>query len=392
MRICLYTETALPKMGGQELVVDALARNYQKLGHEACVLAPYPRRLRTQDSSFPYPIYRHPRFFSTRFLVSWYRWWLLRLQRRLRFDVLHCHGVYPPGYLAALCREQLGVPALITSHGGDIREGNPRLQKPVVQKRYQRALQDADALVSISRFTEENFRRLHPEGRILSIPNGVDPGLFAAPAARPENLDPGIGTKEYILFLGRLKNRKGVDVLLEAMSKVQANGQIQLVIGGDGEERPALEALAGKLQLTNRIRFLNAVHGPVKTYLLQNALCTVVPSKDWEAFPLVVLESYAAGVPVLATRIPGLEDLVLPGKTGWLAPPESPERLGASLTRILADPASAHILRPAVLEHVRAYSWQAIAQRHVQLYEELLTFKKTRKNRLMDRRCVLLPS
>jgi L-malate glycosyltransferase len=379
MRICLYTETALPKIGGQELVVDALARQFQKLGQDVCVLAPYPRRLRHCDSSFPYPIYRHPRFFSTRFLVSWYRWWLVRLRRRFPFDVLHCHGVYPPAYLAALSRHQLGVPTLITSHGGDIRLGNVRLAKPVLQKRYQQALLNGDVLVSISRFTHDNFRRLHPDARIVTIPNGVDPEPFAEPAPRPENLDPAIRSKEYILFLGRLKNRKGVDLLLQALAQVPGNGKVQLVIGGDGEERSTLETLAKALKVTDRVRFLGAVHGPVKTYLLQNALCTAMPSRDWEAFPLVVLESYAAGTPVLATRIPGLEDLVQPGKTGWLVRPESPEDLAGALSRILADPAGARSLRSAVLDHVRAYSWQTIAERHVELYQELLSSRKLAK-------------
>src|SRR5262249_36346710 len=195
-------------------------------------------------------------------------------------------------YLAALSRARLGVPTLITSHGGDIRQGNLRLAKPIVQKRYQQALQNADALVSISRFTHDNFRRLHPHARIVSIPNGVHPEPFAVPAPRPHDLDPGIRSGEYILFLGRLKNRKGVDLLLQALAQVPANGKVQLVIGGDGEERSALETLAAQLHLTDRVRFLGAVHGPGKIYLLQNALCTAIPSRDWEAFPLVVLESY----------------------------------------------------------------------------------------------------
>ena len=376
MRICLYTETALPKIGGQELVVDALARQYQSLGHEVCVLAPYPRRLRTSDASFPYPIYRHPRFFSTRLLVSWYRWWLLRLQRRFPFDVLHCHGVYPPGYLAALCRARLGVPTLITSHGGDIRQGNLRLAKPIVQRRYQQALRNADVLVSISRFTHDNFRRLHPNARIVSIPNGVDPEPLAVPAPRPEHLDSVVRCGEYIFFLGRLKNRKGVDLLLKALAQVPANGKVQLVIGGDGEERFALETLAGSLGITDRICFLGAVHGSGKTFLLQNALCTAIPSRDWEAFPLVVLESYAAGTPVLATRIAGLEDLVQPGKTGWLVPPESPAELAKTLRTILHNPAAAHSLRVSARHQAREYNWQAIAQRHVELYQELLTTRK----------------
>jgi glycosyltransferase involved in cell wall biosynthesis len=383
MRICLYTETALPKMGGQELVVDALARQYQKLGQDVVVLAPYPRRLRTCDAPFPYPIYRHPRFFSTRLLVSWYRWWLLRLRRRFPFDVLHCHGVYPPGYLAALCRHRLGVPTIITSHGGDIREGNVRLAKPVLHRRYLQALKNADALVSISRFTTDNFRRLFPEApRIVTIPNGVDPEPFSKPALRPENLDPRILPGEYVLFLGRLKNRKGVDLLLQALAQVPVlktecqsvhQEKVQLVIAGDGEDRLILEALAGRLGLTKRACFVGTVFGSLKTYLLQNALCTVMPSREWEAFPLVVLESYAASTPVLATQIPGLADLIKAEQTGWLVPPESSRDLARVLTRILANPAAAHSLRSAALNHVHDFSWQTIARRHVQLYEELLT-------------------
>src|SRR5688500_13126854 len=103
MRICLYTDTALPKIGGPDMVVDALARQYQAFGHDVSVLAPHPRRpLRARDEALPYPVERHPRFFSTRFLVPWYRWCLLGHHRRRPFDVLHCHGLYPSAYLAAL--------------------------------------------------------------------------------------------------------------------------------------------------------------------------------------------------------------------------------------------------------------------------------------------------
>src|SRR5262249_31748754 len=155
---------------------------------------------------------------STRRLVKWYSFWLRRCHRRHRFDVLHCHGVYPPGYLAALCRQDLGVPIIITSHGGDIREGNVRLSRPVLVQRYVEALAAADALVTISRFTRESLLRLCPNpGAIVEIPNGVDLESFASAADRPAHLDAAIRPGEYLLFLGRLKNRKGVDVLLEAM-------------------------------------------------------------------------------------------------------------------------------------------------------------------------------
>ena len=137
MRICLYTSTALPKLGGQEAVVDSLARHLTLMGHHAVVLAPHPRLpLRARDESLSYPVARHPRFYSTRRFVSFYRRWLLNLHRRERFDVIHCHDVYPTGYLAVLCKEELGVPIVITSHGGDVKEGNIRISKTGMRPRY----------------------------------------------------------------------------------------------------------------------------------------------------------------------------------------------------------------------------------------------------------------
>jgi glycosyltransferase involved in cell wall biosynthesis len=378
MRICLYTETALPKMGGQEFVVDALARQFLALGHKVVVLAPQPRRpWHVNDQALPYLVERHPRFLSTRRLVNWYRYWLLRCHQRYRFDVLHCHGVYPPGYLAALCRDRLGVPTLITSHGGDIREGNVRLARPVLYQRCVHALEEADALVAISRFTRENLLRLCPEPRaIVDIPNGVDLAPFAAPAARPVSFDPAIRPGEYFLFLGRLKRRKGVDVLLEALAMAPPTAGVQLVIAGDGEERPALEALTACWGLKHRVRFVSAVFGAEKVYLLQNALATVVPSRLPDAFPLVVLESFAAGIPVVGTCVPGLEDLIQEGKTGWQVPPESPTDLARVLTRLLSSPDLAHDRKQAVRDIVRDFSWPAIAHRHLHLYGTLLSAKR----------------
>jgi glycosyltransferase involved in cell wall biosynthesis len=377
MRICLYTETALPKMGGQEYVVDALARQFLGLGHEVVVLAPRPRRpLRPNDAALPYPVIRHPRFLSSRRLVSWYRWWLLKLHRTHRFDVLHCHGIYPPGYLASLSRVRLGVPVIVTSHGGDVREGNVRLGKALVRRRCVEALHDADALIAISRFTREGLLRLCPQPRrLVNIPNGVDLEAFVESPPRPSEIDAAIRPGEYVLFLGRLKQRKGVDVLLQALKEFPARESARLVIAGDGEERQALERQSALGGLGNRVRFVGPIFGPGKVYLLQNALCTVVPSRLPDAFPLVVLESYAAGTPVLGTRVPGLDDLIQADRTGWLVAPDSPRELSEVLKRIFSNPARARRLGEQARSIAPDFSWRTIALRHVHLYQTLRTRK-----------------
>jgi len=375
MRICFYTETAHPKMGGQEIVVDALARQYLNKGHDVVVLAPYPRRpLRARDETLPYPVVRHPRFFSTRLFVSWYRVFLNRLHSAHRTEILHCHGLYPPGFLASLTRGHRSIPTVITSHGGDVQENNVRLLKPLLRRRVIQGLTAADKLVAISRFTESRMRALCPGTPIISIPNGVDLSPFLKPAPRPEGLDAAILPRKYFLFVGRLKARKGVDVLLEAFAKMPS--PYPLVIAGDGEERLDLENLTARLGLKSRVWFVGPVHHPAKAYLFQNALATVVPSRDWEAFGLVALESFAGGTPVIGTRLPGLEDLIEPGKTGWLVSPDSAQDLAHALAEASSNPTHCRLLGENAKRQSLDYDWSLVAQRHLDVYRELIETRR----------------
>jgi glycosyltransferase involved in cell wall biosynthesis len=375
MRICLYTDTALPKMGGQEFVVDALARQFLALGHQPIVLAPLPRKLSVRGESYPYEVVRHPRFYSTHHFISWYRWFLAHEYRRRPFDILHCHGIYPPSYLASLVRDEMPAPVIVTSHGGDIYENNVRLRKSIIVERCQEGLRSASALIAISRFTRDGFARLCPEAapRIVDIPNGVHLSSYTERVAKPSDLDFALEPGSYAIFLGRLKYRKGVDVLLHALARTPENGHMQLVIVGDGEERAALDVLAAQLDLAERVKFLGAITGPGKAYLLQNARFGVVPSRQWEAFGLVVLEGFASGLPMLATDMPGLADLVQPEQTGLLVPPEKPEPLAAALLRLFTDDDLVRRMRAKALCVVQEYDWRNIAVRHLRLYESVLS-------------------
>lgn len=374
MRICLYTDTAVPKLGGQEIVVDALARQFQQLGHDVKVLAPHPRLpLWARDHELPYAVVRHPRFYSTRALVPWYRWWLGRLFRTWRFDVLHCHGIYPPGYLAALLRAQMNVPVIITSHGGDLHPGSIRVGKPVVRRRVEQGLAAADALIAISRFTRENFLRLCPQARnLVSIPNGVDLAALTEPQPRPAGLDAAIEPGKYLLFLGRLANRKGVDVLLRALALLPRAHRVRLVIAGDGDARNELQSQCARLGLADQVCFLGSIVGPLKAYLLQNAYCTMMPSRTWEAFPLVVLESYAAGKPVIGTRIAGLEDLIVAGRTGWLVPPDDAVALAQALQQAIDGAGAVRMMGSNARQIAERHAWPAVAAQHVELYRSLM--------------------
>jgi glycosyltransferase involved in cell wall biosynthesis len=193
----------------------------------------------------------------------------------------------------------------------------------------------ADLVLAPSAATAAEIRRdylgVRP-ARVGVIPN-VTGGLPVEPAAGPVDEAPG-----YLLFVGRLRIRKGVEVLLEALrGLLAAQPGARLLVAGDGEHRAALERRAAELDLGSAVRFLGRCDAGRVRGLLRGARALVVPS-IYEGMPLVVLEAMQAGVPVIASRVSGIPEVVADGRTGWLVPPEDPERLAAALGAALADP------------------------------------------------------
>ena len=154
------------------------------------------------DRQSPYRVIRHRRFLSTRRFIEWYQYPLLKLHREFPFDVLHCHSVHPCGYLGALCRNRLKAALVLTSHGGDIREGGARIRKPGARSRAIMALREADAVVSISRFTTQALMSLEPATKIVEIQNGVDLASFENQGRRRHNSTHEFERASTCCFLG----------------------------------------------------------------------------------------------------------------------------------------------------------------------------------------------
>jgi glycosyltransferase involved in cell wall biosynthesis len=370
MRICLYSDSVLPQAGGQATAVDALARQFSAAGQEVAVLAPQPPKpLSADDRRLPYTVVRHRRFASSPRLIGWNGRALVKLHRKLAFDVLHCHSIYPCGYLAALRRANLSIPCVITSHSNEVAAN--------VTKRAALALEQADALVTVSEFTAEGYRKLLAKSRRLTrIPYGIELEARSEQASRPTGLDPAIREGRYLLFLGPLERRNGVDLLLAALARLPAeSAHAQLVIAGDGDQRPTLVSQVEQLGLCQRVRFVGPVQGAFKAYLLANASCLVAPAREAAPFCEAILEAYAASCPVIAADLPGLAELVQPGKTGWLTSPE-PEMLAALLKQALSDPAGTRVMGQRAKRVVQEYTWPAVARQYLELFERLIAYRQ----------------
>lgn len=295
-----------------------------------------------------------------------------------RPDVIHCHNIYhqlSPSILGAA--QSAGVPAIMTLHdyklacptyqlldNGEVCEACiPRHFAQAVKRgcrnhsRGQSGLMalelavhtltgaygDVQRFVCPSRFLAGVMRRaqVFPD-RLLVIPNFCN-GLDAI-ATR----DFGLAARGQgpVVFAGRLSPEKGVDILIDA---VIANSALSCVIAGEGPERRRLEDRA--TPAGTRITFTGRLprHGVLD--LMRRASCVAVPSIWHENQPIVILEAFACGVPVVCTDLGGLPDLVHAHLTGLVVPPGDPEALGAALCR-LADGGEA----PATMgRQARAY-------------------------------------
>jgi glycosyltransferase involved in cell wall biosynthesis len=234
-------------------------------------------------------------------------------------------------------------------------------------------MRQLDAMIAISEFTRQGFLKHCPVGvRVVDIPNGVELDKYRRKVERPADWPSALKPREYFAFVGRFKHRKGIDVLLRAFEPIAHQTNFHLALAGDGEMRPALEQLAAELRIADRVHFLGMTRSQAKTYLMQNAAAGIVPSRVWEAFGLVAIEFMAAGRPVVVSDLTGIADLVRPGETGYIVPPEDPQRLSERLLSLVANPDKRERMAVHACRGAAAYDWHLIARHHLDLFEELL--------------------
>jgi glycosyltransferase involved in cell wall biosynthesis len=250
-------------------------------------------------------------------------------------SVLHGHGAKGGAYARLAARSLRGrgqpVSAFYTPHGGTLNympgslEGRLYLQLEKILGRYTRGL-----------IFESDYARRMYEARIglgtvaaRVVPNGLSQADFVPHTPNPD--------AAHVLFIGELRDIKGVDVLLHALKRVSATRAVRAVIVGSGPDGEALKALAAQLGLEAQVLFAGAMPAAQAFPL---GRCLVVPSRT-ESFPYVVLEAGAAGIPLIATDVGGIHEIT--GGTGLqLIPPDDVAALTAALYDVLENPAAAH--------------------------------------------------
>jgi glycosyltransferase involved in cell wall biosynthesis len=173
-----------------------------------------------------------------------------------------------------------------------------------------------------------------------------------------------------VVYASRLWPEKGVDVLVEAAARLPAGLRVE--IAGDGPERQRLEALAAA-RAPGRVSFHGRLSKPAVANIMSSASVVVAPSRCYENQPLMVLEAFAAGIPVVGSDLGGISELVAPGLTGALAPPNDPVALARAIIEVCSDSKRNLSLGRAARDLVRAeYSRAAHLAGLESLYTEAI--------------------
>ena len=359
MRVALACPYAWDAPGGVQVHVRQLAAALRERGHQTLILA--PARGRAAEAGVevvgravgvPFngsiaPICPDPR---SRRVIR-------RALGRFRPDVVHVHEPSAPstGMFAALVAT---CPVVATFHAYS--EGSRALTVigPVLRRMWSRLA----IRLAVSEAAAE-FARRQVRGEVRVIPNGADVELFSA--ASPSDLPPG----RRLLFVNRLEPRKGFGVAIRAFNLVaQEMPEALLVVAGDGPERAVVDELPP--QARSRVHMLGSV--PHRDLPPFHAACEVFlgPAVGGESFGIVLVEAMAAGLPVVASDIPGYREVVRDGVDGILVPPRHPGELAAAALRVLRDPALAERLRKAGKERANDYRWESVAARIEDAYLE----------------------
>lgn len=273
------------------------------------------------------------------------------------------------GCVAGLVRCMTRVPVVTTLRGADITRAERKWLDRLILTL---CIKLSTRIVCVSNAIENWLREQYPRqaAKICIIENGVEEELLALSPDRPAS---GPNNELRLLTVGSLIPRKGIERAIRALRGINRQGRAVLTIVGDGPERARLAALANELGLSDKVEFRGALAPTDVMHLLATTDVFILSSTS-EGRPNVVLEAMAAAVPVVASDIPGTQELVEHGHTGYLFTPDNIDMLVQHLRSLQQSPELRTKMglagRAAILR--RQLRWNETAARYYELYRQAI--------------------
>ena len=406
MRI-LHVVTAFPRFPNDIIApwLVELLKRFQAAGHEVEVFAPayrgggnrevhglplhrfryFPARWEdlTHDQGTPDRVRRSlrykimPLFYALGGMLA-----IWRLCRRRSYDIVHVHWPVPHALFGWVARKACGAAMVTLWYGVELRWVKSRL--PWLKAFLRWAVRTSDQVVAISSATAGEIAEL-VHRPVPVIPYAV--GFATAPADIPPRPGRAADDPFVVLFVGNLIERKGVRYLVDAVHRLSPRIPMRLLILGKGEgaEGSRLREQVKSLGLEDRVEMPGRVPEPELHRAFARANVLVLPSivdarGDTEGLGVVLLEAMSYHLPVVASNVGGITDIVADGETGLLVPPADPVALAAALERLATDAPLAERLADAGRRYVQEhFSWPVILEEWEACYAAALEAARRRR-------------
>ncbi|MDZ4818891.1 MAG: glycosyltransferase family 4 protein [Planctomycetota bacterium] len=300
-------------------------------------------------------------------------WKLARLLRAGKFDILHAHSARA-AMIAAVASRLSGVPLVLHVHGNTATEIRGRAWTRLNAWAERQLLPRCAAVIAVSASVADYLRSAGAaSNKVFVVPNGVPSRREMRPrldySSRADNRTSRLG------FVALLRPRKGLEVVLDAAAILLRQGlDISLRIVGrfeTAEYELEIAQQVARLQLADRIDW-RGFQTDVDAELNQMDVL-LFPSVLPEGLPMVVLEAMAAGVPIVATRVPGVTDVLRDGENGLLVEPNDASALASGISQLIENPALAERLRTAAWhDQQEHYSDKSMAEAVAGIYRQVL--------------------
>ncbi len=369
----LYVVTAAGFGGAPQHVLQLMGYVTEQ-GHKVgLVSAPEPRLLEGARALgvqiFPVPDFVRP-------VRPWKDirtlWPVFQAIRNFEPDVVHAHST-KAGYAARLACCFLSQPVIFTAHGWAFSEGRPFWKRWILAQIERFAALHTAKIICVSQY-DYNLAlqfRIAAEDRLVTIHNGVNPSWFSPARSTLRDVRKELGIPEHeivITFVGRLDPQKDLFTLLKAVKELPFG---RVLIVGYGEDYAVVEKMVNSSDLRNRV-FLLGERSDVPEILLGSDI--YVLTTNWEGLPYTIIESMMAGLPVVATRVGGVPELVEDGVTGFLVGRKDAVQLKKVLVALLENEALRRQMGQAGKKKALSeFTMDRMFHETLRVYEEVLS-------------------
>jgi 1,2-diacylglycerol 3-alpha-glucosyltransferase len=386
LRIAIFTDTFLPQVNGVVRTITTLAQGLVSRGHEVAIFTIDVNKIKTQEISSASGLNGQVQIYTFFSATSpWFKDIQLRFPtivapfsaaRQFRPDIIHSQTSFGIGWDAVMVAKLLKCP-LIGTHHGFLAEylNNIKLDFDLPKRLMRHYLafyfNRCDAVTTPCRALSQELLDHRLQRPLQVISNPLDLHHFSVNMTKAALRNKYRFTKPTLVHVGRLVAQKSIEVLINAFARLVKRGlDANLVIIGEGRERPQLEALIRELAIIDSVIFTGLLMG---NDLIERVAASdvFVSASTTEAQALAFLEAMALGLPAIGVRAGGVPEYVHHEKNGLVVAPHDPEALTQAMRRLIEDAALRESYGACARARVKAYEAQAVLDKLEALYQGL---------------------